>query len=100
MLENGFEPEFPPGVQQQLAQLASQPPAIVPLGRDIENNRIFVWPAVAERDLSRLSAADDAAIGQLMPPEQATALKASKHWTWWRLAIGADGTWHSFRREK
>lgn len=83
-----------------LAKILDQPPAVVPLGRDIENNRIFVWPALAERAPVTLTAADDAALASLMSPEEVQALKTAKRWTWWRLAIGADGTWHSFRREK
>ena len=83
-----------------LGRLLDQPPAIVPLGRDIENNRIYVWPALAERPDGPWTAAEDTALAALMPLEDATAVKAAKRWPWWRLAIGADGTWHSFRREK
>ena len=75
-------------------------PAVVPLGRDIENNAIYVWPYLAERDLSRLSMDEETDLAKLMPASDVAALKAAKRWTWWRLAIGADGTWHSFRREK
>jgi hypothetical protein len=83
-----------------LGAILALPPAKLPLGRDIENNAIYVWPALAERDLSALSPADDAALAALVPADEATALKAAKRWTWWRIAIGADGTWHSFRRDQ
>ena len=32
-----------------------------------------------------------------MPVADARAIIKSKKWTWWRIAIGADGTWHTFR---
>jgi hypothetical protein len=76
------------------------PPATVPLGRDIENNAIYVWPYLAERDLSRLTPNEHADLATLMTSEEIETLKVAKRWTWWRLAIGADGTWHSFRKEK
>ena len=75
-------------------------PAEVPLGCDIENNAIFVWPYLAERDVSALSIEEEADLATLMTPSDVAKLKAAKRWVWWRLAIGADGTWHSFRKEK
>jgi len=45
MLEHGFEPEFPAGVQQQLAQLTSQPPAIV-AGGDVRDLRGLLWSSI------------------------------------------------------
>jgi exoribonuclease-2 len=51
MLENGFEPEFPPGVQQQLAQIVSHPPAIVPSG-NIRDLRTLLWSSI-DNDTSR-----------------------------------------------
>jgi hypothetical protein len=83
-----------------LGKILDQPPAVLPLGRDIENNAIYVWPALAERDPTSLTPPEDAVLAELMPPDEAAAVKAAKRWTWWRIAIGADGTWHSFRREK
>lgn len=59
MLENGFEPEFPPGVQQQLAQLTSHPPAIVPSG-NIRDLRNLLWSSIdndTSRDLDQIEVA-------------------------------------------
>ncbi len=75
-------------------------PATLPLGRDIENNAIYVWPYLAERNLSRLSVTEEADLATLMTAEEIEAAKSAQRWTWWRLTIGADGTWHSFRKEK
>ena len=83
-----------------LDKILALSPAAVPLGRDIENNAIFVWPYLAERDLSKLTPQEETDLAALMPAEDAAAIKAAKRWVWWRLSIGADGTWHSFRREK
>jgi hypothetical protein len=33
-----------------------------------------------------------------MPPAAVKMMREGKKWTWWRLAIGADGTWHSLKR--
>ena len=83
-----------------LETLLETRPTIIPLGRDIENNAVYVWPYLAERDLGALSADETADLIRLVSPDDVTAIKAAKRWIWWRLAIGADGTWHSFRREK
>src|SRR5512140_522681 len=59
MLANGFEPEFPPPVDQQLAQLAAHPPQVVPSGtiRDLRN---LLWSSIdndSSRDLDQLEVA-------------------------------------------
>lgn len=82
-----------------LAEILDSGPAAVPLGRDLENNRIYVWPYLAERPLDKLTAAEEVELLRLVSPEQAKAMRTAKKWTWWRLAIGADGTWQSFRRD-
>ena len=60
MLEHGFEPEFPAGVQQQLAQLTSQPPAIV-AGGDVRDLRGLLWSSIdndTSRDLDQIEVAE------------------------------------------
>src|ERR1035441_9824362 len=60
MLENGFEPEFSPGVQQQLAQLTLHPPAIVPSG-NIRDLRSLLWSSIdndTSRDLDQIEVAE------------------------------------------
>src|SRR5690348_2513408 len=51
MLENGFEPEFPSAVQQQLAQLSLHPPALAPT-ENIRDLRDLLWSSV-DNDTSR-----------------------------------------------
>lgn len=72
--------------------------AVVPLGRDIENNRTFVWPAVAERPIKALSPADQVQLLRLVPFADAKRMTEAGRYDGWRLMVGADGTWHSFKR--
>jgi hypothetical protein len=81
-----------------LAEILAMPPAVEPGGRDIENNRLFVWPYLAERPLGLLTPAEEVDLYRLVPPDEARTMKQSGRYTWWRLVIGADGTWHALRR--
>ena len=71
--------------------------AAVPLGRDLENNKIYVWPALAEKPFDQWTARDHVELLRLVSPAEAGQMQANKRYTGWRLAIGADGTWHSFK---
>lgn len=81
-----------------LGRILDMPHAHEPLGRDIENNAIYVWPYLAAADLAKLTPAEEVDLYRLMSPAEAKTMREAKHWNWWRLAIGADGTWHTFRR--
>jgi hypothetical protein len=72
--------------------------AAIPGGRDIENNRIYVWPHFAEIPLAQLTPAEEVALYRLVPPAEAKVMRETGRWTWWRLTIGADGVWHGFTR--
>lgn len=80
-----------------LANLLALPPARLALGRDPENTHVYVWPYLAELPLDGLKPGEEVDLLRLMPADAVRAMKAAKKWTWWRLAIGADGTWHTFR---
>jgi hypothetical protein len=69
------------------------------LGRDLENDRVYVWPYFAEVPLDSLSPAQEVELLRLVPPARAAQMKAAGKYTSWRLAIGADGTWHSFKQQ-
>jgi hypothetical protein len=71
----------------------------VPLGRDLENNRIYVWPYLAEVPLDKLTPAQDVELLRLVAPATAKQMKTTGKYTYWRIAIGADGTWHSLRKQ-
>ncbi len=81
-----------------MAEILSLHPAELPLGQDLENNIIYVWPYLAEMPLDKLTPAQEVELLHLVGPAQAKAMREKKKWTWWRLTIGADGTWHSFKR--
>jgi hypothetical protein len=81
-----------------LAEVLEAGCAVVPLGRDLENNRIYVWPRFAETDLAKLDPAGEVQLLRLIPPAAARQMRATGKYTHWRLGIGADGTWHFFRR--
>ena len=81
-----------------LAEILDAGYVTVPLGRDVENNRIYVWPYFAEVPLAKLSAAQQVELLRLVPPAAAKEMLQSGKYTHWRLAIGADGTWHHFRK--
>ena len=66
----------------------------VPLGRDLENNRVYLWPHFAETGVVGLSSEQETDLLRLVPPAEVSALRRAKRYTWWRLGIGADGVWH------
>jgi VacB/RNase II family 3'-5' exoribonuclease len=51
MLENGFEPDFPPAAQQQLTQLKASPPQVSPT-QDVRDLRRLLWSSI-DNDTSR-----------------------------------------------
>ncbi|HYL93371.1 MAG TPA: RNB domain-containing ribonuclease, partial [Alphaproteobacteria bacterium] len=66
MIENGFEPEFPPAAQQQLAQIVAQPPKLV-AGGDVRDLRNLLWSSIdndTSRDLDQIEVAEQLPGGQ------------------------------------
>lgn len=60
MRQHGFEPEFPPPVQQQLAQLRAHPPAVA-TGADVRDLRKLLWSSIdndTSRDLDQIEVAE------------------------------------------
>lgn len=70
----------------------------VPLGADIENNRIYVWPRFAVAGIATLDANGKAELESIVPADQLERVRQSGSYSYWRIAIAADGTWHSFGR--
>jgi hypothetical protein len=71
---------------------------VLPLGRDLENNRLYIWPYFAEVPIDKLTPAQEVELLRLVPPAAAKNMREKGAYTHWRLAIGADGTWHSFKK--
>jgi hypothetical protein len=81
-----------------LAEILDAGYVVLPLGADIENNRLYVWPYFAEVPLDKLSPGQEVELLRLVPPAAAKDMRSAGKYTHWRIVIGADGTWHSFRR--
>lgn len=81
-----------------LANMLALPPARLAIGPDPENNLVYVWPYLAELPLDGLTPAEQVDLLRLMPADTAKGMRAAKKWSWWRIAIGPDGTWHTFRK--
>jgi hypothetical protein len=73
---------------------------VLPLGRDLENNRLYVWPYFTEVSIHKLTPAQEVELLRLVSPASLRNMRAKGRYTYWRLAIGADGTWHSFRKDE
>jgi hypothetical protein len=83
-----------------LIEILDMPPAVLPLGNDIENNLIYVWPYLAARPIDKLTPAEQVDLFTLVSPAQAAEMRQRKRWLWWRLVIAADGTWTLFRKAR
>jgi hypothetical protein len=82
-----------------LADILPMRPAELRQGKDIENNIVYVWPYLAEAKLDSLTPPEQVDLLRLVGPAAAKEMRDKKRWTWWRLAIGADGTWHSLKKQ-
>jgi hypothetical protein len=83
-----------------LGDLLAEAPAQLPIGPDPENSSVFVWPYLSELPPKLLTPSQLVDLYRLMPvPEAAKLIKRDK-WTWYRLAIAADGTWHIFSKSE
>jgi hypothetical protein len=80
-----------------LAEILDAGYVALPLGPDLENNRIYVWPYFAEVAPASLTPAQEVELLRLVPPAALKEMRSAGKYTHWRIAIGADGTWHSFR---
>ena len=83
-----------------LTDILESPYAVIRQGQDIENNKIYVWPYFAEVPINKLPPHLDTQLLRLIPREDYKVMKKTGKYTFWRLTIGADGTWHSFKRSK
>ncbi len=48
--------------------MLEMPPAELPLGKDLENNIIYVWPYLAEAKLDKLTPAEEVDLLRLVSP--------------------------------
>ncbi len=67
MLENGFEPDFPAAVEQQLTQIKAAPPQINP-STEVRDLRRSLWSSIdndTSRDLDQIEVAEKLADGRI-----------------------------------
>ena len=83
-----------------LAEILDMPSATLPLGNDLENNLIYVWPYLAETPLDQLTPQQQVDLYRLVPAAKASEMREKKRWLWWRLVIGADGSWQVFKKSE
>ncbi len=70
----------------------------LPIGKDIENNRVYVWPYFAEVPIGSLTPAQEVELLRLVPAQAFKEMKQSGRYSHYKVGIGADGTWHFFLR--
>ncbi len=87
-------------ILEVLGLILEQPHAVIPVGRDLENNRLFVWPRLAEVPEPLLTPADRDIRQRLATAAELEEMTRTGRYLSWRLVIGADGTWHSFAKAK
>ncbi len=81
-----------------LINLLEAPYAVLRQGRDIENAKIYIWPAFAELPLNKLSPALEVELLRIVPAADVKRMKSTGGYDGYGLAIGADGTWHAFKK--
>lgn len=82
----------------RLINLLEAPYVVLRKGPDIENNKIFIWPAFSEIPLAKLPPRLHVELLRLVPAKEAARMIAQGHYDDYGLAIGADGTWHVFTK--
>lgn len=82
----------------KLINLLEAPYAVLRKGPDIENNKLFVWPAFSELPLAKLPPTLHVELLRLVPVSEAARMITQGHYDGHGLAIGADGTWHVFKK--
>ena len=67
---------------------------VLPLGADLENNRLYIWPYFAEVPLGKLTPSQEVELLRLVPPARGQEMKAKGKYTHWRMqsARTAPGT--------
>jgi hypothetical protein len=81
-----------------LADILSGPYAVRRQGADVENAKIFIWPAVAELPLDKLTPPLEVALLRIASGDEVKRMKKAGRYDGYGLAIGADGTWHAFKQ--
>jgi len=58
----------------------------------------YAWPYLAAKNLKTLKPHEDVDLLRLATPDEVKSMKATGKYSGYRAVIGADGTWHSFKK--
>jgi hypothetical protein len=70
----------------------------LPLGRDLENNKVYVWPYFVAVAPDTWTPAQEAELLRIVPASSIEEMKRAGAYNFYKLGIAADGTWHFFLR--
>jgi hypothetical protein len=82
-----------------LGNVLALPAAVVLLGRDVENSKVYVWPYLAEVPVKDWTPSQEIDALRLVSAGDLKGMKEQGKYTYWRLAIGAEGNWLSLTRK-
>jgi hypothetical protein len=60
------------------------------------NDQIYIWPYLAEMDLTKLTPAQEVELYRIVPAEKALAMKKSGKYSYYRLGVSPTGVWQYF----
>lgn len=63
------------------------------------DKEMYVWPYFAEMPLDQLTPAQEVELLTLVPPARVKEMRAKGKYDHYRIAIAADGVWHSFMKD-
>jgi hypothetical protein len=60
------------------------------------NDAIYIWPYLAEMDLTKLTPAQEVEFYRIVPADKALAMKKSGKYTYYRIGVSPTGIWQYF----
>lgn len=82
---------------RQLARAMSVAPAIQRRGGDVENNEIFIWPAISAGESAPGDTTAQHQFSVIFPPRDAARIAATGRYEGFAVVIAADGRWRALR---
>jgi hypothetical protein len=60
------------------------------------NDAIYIWPYLAEMDLTKLTPAQEVELFRIVPTDKALAMKKSGKYSYYRIGVSPTGVWQYF----
>lgn len=60
------------------------------------NDAIYIWPYLAEMDLTKLTPAQEVELYRIVPADKALAMKKSGKYSYYRIGVSPTGVWQYF----